>query len=415
MAQKLGYHRDGEQLMLTPYETEMRRRIFWQLLIHDNKAATFSGLTIQFNPSNWDTKPPININDADLFPGSTEPVQPRQGPTEMIFVMIMCQIYEFQKCAHQENAADFEAAVMGQDLEGEADSSLRHQAMFEKMRAEVTNLGRKLREIEEKYCDPSAGNVHLAAMAMRPMIMENFDKVLVPMREQPEWGTEIFGPKDNLFKLIVAGNEHRAAIYEQMSRGGFLWFMRMSFQLDYFAYLTGQLIIHTQGTLSVRGWECIRSVYKEHKELFDVSQKPYLVQAQFTLRAWRAREVSHAKNGWPLETPAYIQQLRELVPSGDGRSSGKTSANVTPSVSLDGLHLQPPPQSQPPQQMDTNMNTSANGFVDMPAFNWDMFGDMMPNNSDQFSAAVFGGYGLGNMHMGNMGNMGGNMDNMGGM
>lgn len=425
MAQKLGYHRDGEQLALTPYETEMRRRIFWQLLMHDNMAAAFSGITNQFNASQWDTKPPSNINDADLFPGSMEPVQPRQGPTEMIFVMVMCEVHEFHKCAHHENAADFEAAVMGQDLEGEADSSFRHQAMFEKMRTEVSNVDRKLKEIEEMYCDPSAGNVHMAALAIRPMFTKDFDKILVPMREQPEWGTEIFGPKDNLFKLMVTSNEHRAMVHETMHKVGFQWFMKNKFQLDFFAYLTGQLIIHTQGTLSDRGWECVRATYKDHPELFDVSQKPNLAQAQFTLRAWRAREVTYAKNGWPLETPTYIQQLRDLVPSGDGRSSGKASANVTPSVSMDGLHLTSPQQGQQPsQQMDTSMNSNVDGFMNMPAFTWDMFGDMMPNNSDQFSAAVFGGYGLGNMNMGNlggmggmgnMGNMGGNPNNMGGM
>lgn len=93
MAQKLGYHRDGEQLSLTSFETEMRRRIFWQILMHGSKSAAFSGVNSQFTSIKWDTRKPSNPNDADLFQGSNAPAKPRPGPTEMIFVTVTCHIF----------------------------------------------------------------------------------------------------------------------------------------------------------------------------------------------------------------------------------------------------------------------------------------------------------------------------------
>lgn len=71
VAQKMGYHRDGELLGLSPFETEMRRRIWWQIIMQDAKNAMVSGLSHALLPLHWDTKSPQNVNDADLFPTAT--------------------------------------------------------------------------------------------------------------------------------------------------------------------------------------------------------------------------------------------------------------------------------------------------------------------------------------------------------
>ena len=51
IAQRMGLHRDGEDLGgLKPYEVEMRRRVFWQLLPLDGLAAQLSGTGICIGP-----------------------------------------------------------------------------------------------------------------------------------------------------------------------------------------------------------------------------------------------------------------------------------------------------------------------------------------------------------------------------
>jgi hypothetical protein len=82
----MGYHRDGEHFNLTPFETEMRRRIWWQILLQD---ASFTGMDQMAFPRTFDTKQPQNFNDVDIFPGSTRPIKPRDRPTEMGFILII--------------------------------------------------------------------------------------------------------------------------------------------------------------------------------------------------------------------------------------------------------------------------------------------------------------------------------------
>lgn len=80
---------------------------------------------------------------------------------------------------------------MRDNFEGENDSSMRHRAVLANMRSRIPGLIRKLGEVEQECYNPLAGRVHAAARAVLSMTTTNLRDALVPMREQPEWSTEI--------------------------------------------------------------------------------------------------------------------------------------------------------------------------------------------------------------------------------
>ncbi|KAH6981668.1 fungal-specific transcription factor domain-containing protein [Ilyonectria sp. MPI-CAGE-AT-0026] len=71
MAQKMGLHRDGELLGLSPFETEMRRRVWWQTVRLDLKSKRAWGLSPSTLPVTTDCKIPTDIDDEDLVPDAT--------------------------------------------------------------------------------------------------------------------------------------------------------------------------------------------------------------------------------------------------------------------------------------------------------------------------------------------------------
>ncbi|KAJ0415223.1 fungal-specific transcription factor domain-containing protein [Aspergillus carlsbadensis] len=95
VAQRMDLHRDGEALGLPPFEVEMRRRLFWQLLPLDTFASQVSGVGMSLPPNSWDTKPPLNVNDDEISPGMTEQPIERNRATEMIFCLARLQIHNF--------------------------------------------------------------------------------------------------------------------------------------------------------------------------------------------------------------------------------------------------------------------------------------------------------------------------------
>lgn len=87
MAQALGLQRDGSHFShLSPYEIEIRRRVWWSLCLLDSRASEDQGTDVTIG--SFDTKMPANIDDGDIEPGSSEVPVAREGITDMSFAII---------------------------------------------------------------------------------------------------------------------------------------------------------------------------------------------------------------------------------------------------------------------------------------------------------------------------------------
>ena len=91
----MGISTDGINNTIPPFEAEMRRRLWWQLILIDQRVAELSGAGASMLTYAWDTKLPANVNDSDLFPDMRDPPVERPGPTEMIFVRLRCELSRF--------------------------------------------------------------------------------------------------------------------------------------------------------------------------------------------------------------------------------------------------------------------------------------------------------------------------------
>lgn len=72
IGQRMGLHSDGKSLGLPIFEAEMRRRVWWQIVLLDNRNAQLSGLKNSVVANFFDTNIPANINDSDLNPNMSE-------------------------------------------------------------------------------------------------------------------------------------------------------------------------------------------------------------------------------------------------------------------------------------------------------------------------------------------------------
>lgn len=86
-AEKLGIHRDGTFLDLSPLETEERRRLCWHLQHLDLALAVRSGLTPLTLMGDWDAKLPLNIEDDDIDESMTDFPKERKGLTSMSYCL----------------------------------------------------------------------------------------------------------------------------------------------------------------------------------------------------------------------------------------------------------------------------------------------------------------------------------------
>ena len=93
MAQYLGLQRDGTHFEhLTPFETEMRRKVWWAVCMLDMRASEDQGTDLTITSGSFDTKFPLNINDIDLDPESKQMPTERDSMTDMSFARIFYEI-----------------------------------------------------------------------------------------------------------------------------------------------------------------------------------------------------------------------------------------------------------------------------------------------------------------------------------
>lgn len=92
IAGTLGLARDGAALGLSPFDAEMRRRLWWGLVYFDGRMAELVGQDGDLMGSNFDAGAPANLNDSDLFPTMIRLPDARRGPSEAIYLQarVLC-------------------------------------------------------------------------------------------------------------------------------------------------------------------------------------------------------------------------------------------------------------------------------------------------------------------------------------
>lgn len=97
VAERIGLHRDGEQLGLSPLRSEERRRIWWQLQHMEIDTGLLIGTFSMTVYAAWDTKLPSNIEDLDVHPTILTLPPARRGLTTISHCLWRYQILYMQR------------------------------------------------------------------------------------------------------------------------------------------------------------------------------------------------------------------------------------------------------------------------------------------------------------------------------
>ncbi|CAH0056151.1 unnamed protein product [Clonostachys solani] len=336
IAMSMGYHRDGTHLSLSPFETEMRRRIWWQIVFYDIKLGIDSGLTNSSVPERFDTKRPLNLNDADLFPDATDPLVHKEGPTEMAFVIVMTRVSAYLLDKKARRAMETNILSHGEDGGSIDTSLLNHNRLL------VQQLDADLAEIEKRFIPSAPSKIHAAALGIRPHLMKRLHDVTHPRQESPDWTAGVLSPRDSLFKLILSSCENASNSYGLMDRWGFAWYVRMHFNFDILASLATFLFHSPTHAFANRGWTVLESLYARQSLLDTHRPNAAVTPSQFILKAFGERERVLAEMGQIVEVPELIATLRQINQLHTVTPPAPANANPWPafgSTSGDFMHV----------------------------------------------------------------------------
>ncbi|KAI0895371.1 fungal-specific transcription factor domain-containing protein [Annulohypoxylon nitens] len=123
ISQSLGIHREGTKFDdLSPFDVEMRRRLWWAICILDLRSAEDQGTELTIAERTYDTQFPLNVNDTDISPEMTEFPEEKTGPTDLTFCLIRYEICALSRKIHF--ATNGMAPCHGRSTEAERDDML---------------------------------------------------------------------------------------------------------------------------------------------------------------------------------------------------------------------------------------------------------------------------------------------------
>lgn len=270
LGQRMGLHRDGEALGLNPFEVEVRRRLFWQLLPLDGMAGQLSGTGIAITPDSWDTKQPLNINDEDIWPGmQNQPVE-RKGATRMIFILARTEIGRFHqrvRPALGNWAKLWEAAETPDMVEA------------------LEELENTMEEKYIRYCDISVPSHCLTLSMARGVLHAARLRIALPQATLP--GTSP-AKRNELCERAINTLNSDAAVVTNPNLNRFRWHFRSFFMWDPLIWLLNE-VQRVDTIVDVDAiWEKTEQCYATHPELLQWKRPFDIALARVVLRSWDA-------------------------------------------------------------------------------------------------------------------------------
>ena len=231
IAQRMGVHRDDVDLRLSPFESEMRRRLWHQLMILDFTSAELAGCAPNYSVHmimDFDTRVPLNLNEEDLREDMREMPPERFGATDMIFCRLRYEFRAFFMLIHKPRSYKLGKSTSSVDASWNrlTEDSI---SMEEKDKC-IDDLENRLQTNYLRFCDPINRLHNLTGIAARAAVAGMRLRAHHP-RQFIDSGREVpQSERDLCFSLSMKIMKYDIMCHAQKELQGYIWHVRVYFQ-----------------------------------------------------------------------------------------------------------------------------------------------------------------------------------------
>jgi hypothetical protein len=344
IAEGMGLHRDGALVGLSPLETEMRRRIWWQLKLLDGDSAEASG-SDKFGAVNTDprsTKLPTNLNDNQLSPDVASIPMSMNGATDMIF----CSL-RFDLRTYWTSAAAMQASGW---------PWITNTAMDERDKA-LDEFESFLETKYIRYCDPSQPLHLLATLLARTAVSTSR---LIAHHPRNWRGDDQIPDSERryVWDLSIKSIKQYNSIHTNGELQRFSWHAAFYFRWHAFIHILDTLRANPLVEKATEVWQLIEEIFVTNPDFVKNTKKPlYVAVGKLCLKAYHAREGAFARAGTVMApAPSYINEFRKQWEAATARRETREADTGSKEGAISGF----PIGSQPiPEKHDFTNGISA--------------------------------------------------------
>ena len=251
MGHSLGLHRENSRPGLTIFQTEMRRRLWWQLIHLDLRCCEDRGSDPFILDNSFNTKIPLNINDSDIGPDTISLPEERPEFTEM------SKSYSGYLVYGTAIKLGFAAPVK----EGEEDVPPRYS--FEDKETLIIQMERTLEKQVLAICDPAKPIQWVTAVVSR-LIMARLRLALYhpPMHDNRSVVHQSVS-RESVLKAAVQNLEYSHLLDTEPAVAQWRWYFKTHVQWHALAATLVELCVMDSGPLVDRAWTIVDAIFED--------------------------------------------------------------------------------------------------------------------------------------------------------
>lgn len=305
LAEGMGLHRDGTHLGLSPFETEMRRRLWWMMRMFDSHMAELAGHA-KFKPITLDPQMPhrpSKVNDDQIYPEMTTfPAEP-DSATDMCFCALQSEFGYFA-ATHTAGMRRQQGAVASL-----WDNYTSTDEIAEKDGA-IDDLEQLLENRYVRHCDPTQP-IQLMTFLLARNAVNNLHFITHHPRR---WSGDTELPESErhyVLTLAIRLIESEVAIRANRQFQAFAWYTSSYFPWAQAIHILESLRSEPLLPEADKAWRLIGEAFEYRPELI-LDKKPVsMALGNLCLKAYHAREVALSQQGvLTMKPPTYITTLR---------------------------------------------------------------------------------------------------------
>ncbi|KAI9040120.1 fungal specific transcription factor domain-containing protein [Aspergillus affinis] len=299
IAQRTGIHNEATLARYSVIEAEMRRRLWWSLVLFDSRISEITEYSITVLAPTWDCKIPLNVSYSDLQTEMKEPPVAREQASEAIYAVTRSELGEF--IHHAPFHLDFTNPALkpiAKDLPDGGD------------------IGALEKIIEKKYletCDPQ-NPLHFMTIWMtraqlaRYHLVEHYSKYSNSSSHSKE------SQRDAAMSHALGMLECDTKIMTSPLTKQFHWFLHSNFPFFAYIYILQRLKERPINTQAEQAWEVMSDNYEARFGSLNVVDNPlFRTFIQVVLPAWDSFEVAFKRHGESLSPPRIVSDIRQKL------------------------------------------------------------------------------------------------------
>lgn len=246
IAQGLGIHRDGTNFGLKPFETEMRRRLWWHIHSLDYRTSDEQGADALVHELMYDTRLPLNVNDEDLSPDMQDPPTERVGCTDMTFCLVRTEISVSLRRASQ-------SCRFRRD----------YRPTLQEREYLIQVVNQRVEERYTKYCDTSDPYQWTCATIARLTLAKLWVEVQLPLTRQDPAANLSQETRDRLLRTSIEVIEFAYSLENNPRTSQWGWIFQSHKQWHAVAIILAELCVRPISPMTDRGWFAINRLFGE--------------------------------------------------------------------------------------------------------------------------------------------------------